>query len=241
MSDDKSLAGLDKVRGIALAWAAGESGDKLSFPAAVTVTDLAGKAGKVPAGQAVALTRAPVFVTDLPTKTLAAARAQGDKPFPWLKDFASAETVSVTMGQANVTGGLAQLEQGDGKTVVGLVDGIYVRRTDRAKKMYYMYFDVDDSYASVGDKELDITIVARRVYADKNAGCNIVYESATGYRNLGEWWTVPAGEGWQKHTFHITNANFANNWGWNFRIEAVSSPDDMWVKEVTVRRIGAKK
>ena len=47
--------------------------------------------------------------------------------------------------------------------------------------------------------------------------------------------------GWHPHTFRLQDANFANNWGWNFRINVVSSPGDIWVKEVTVRRVGAKK
>ena len=56
-----------------------------------------------------------------------------------------------------------------------------------------------------------------------------------------EWWTAPAEPGWHKHTFRLKDANFANNWGWNFRIDVVSSPGDIWVKEVTVRRLGPKK
>jgi hypothetical protein len=205
------------------------------------VTDLLGKAAKAEGGQDVALTRTPVFITDLPTPVLAAARAQGAKPFPWVKDFSAAATVSCTTGQANVANGVAQIEWGDGKTVVGLVDGIYVRRTDRARKSPYMYFDVDDSYASLGDRELEITVVARRVDPAKNATCGIVYESATGYKNAGDRWAVPAGEDWQRHTFPVKDANFANNWGWNFRIEVPGSPDDLWVKEVIVKRTGAKK
>jgi len=35
--------------------------------------------------------------------------------------------------------------------------------------------------------------------------------------------------------------NFANNWGWNFRIDTVSSPDDIWVKEVIVGRVRPRK
>jgi hypothetical protein len=137
--------------------------------------------------------------------------------------------------------GVTHSDRGDGQTVVAQVDGGPARRTDVANKRHYMYFDVDDSYASVGDGELDITVVARRVHADKAGGCKLCYESIKGYRPTREWWTVPAEEGWHEHTFQIRDANFANNWGWNFRIEAVSSPDDIWVRQVIVKRIGPKR
>ena len=130
---------------------------------------------------------------------------------------------------------------GDGKTVLGLVDGVHVRRTDKTNKMYYMYFDVDDSYASVGDEEIDITVVAKRMDAARAGGCNLCYESAKGYRLTDQWWTIPAEPGWHRHTFRVKDANFANNWGWNFRIDTVSSPDDIWVKEVIVGRVRPRK
>jgi len=226
---------------VLVAWASGDAGDRLRFPGAVTVTDLAGRSAAAPANEDVALTRAPVLISGLPAPLVAQARARGGEPFPWLKDYSKAETVSCQMGAANVESGVALHDRGDGKTVVGLVEGAHVRRTDRANKMYYVYFDVDDSYASVGDRELEITVVARRTDAAREAGCNIVYESATGYRNLGEWFGIPAGEGWHRHTFRLKDANFANNWGWNFRLEAVASPSDFWVKEVIVKRVGERK
>jgi len=223
------------------AWAIGKEGDTVRFPAEATVTDLAGNATRVEAGQAVALARKPLFATHLPDAWVADARANRGRAFPWVKDYGAAETVSCRMGAANVESGLAHLDKGDGKTVVGLVDGIHARRTDQASKCLYLYFDVDDSYASVGDAEIDITVVARRVDAAKGGGCKLTYESTKGYRETEQWWTVPAEPGWHPHTFRLQDANFANNWGWNFRINVVSSPGDIWVKEVTVRRVGAKK
>jgi len=223
-------------------WAVSDKGDTLKFPGDVTVTDIVGKATQVAANQDVALTRIPVFITGLPAATVAQAKANHGKPLPWLKDYSTAESVSCRMGTANVESGLIQLERGDGKTVVGIQeDGSYARRTDRANKCYYTYFDVDDSYASVGDNRVEITVVARRADPAKPGGCNLTYESVTGYRQSDEWWTVPAEPGWHEHTFRVNDANFANNWGWNLRISTVSSPDDIWVKEVIVKRAGAKE
>jgi hypothetical protein len=172
---------------------------------------------------------------------VAAVKANGRKVFPWLKDYGHAEVVTCTMGRSNVAEGLTQLEQGDGLTKTGLVDGVHARRTDKANKKNYMYFDVDDSYASVGDSRLEITLVARRVNPDKAAGCKVCYESRTGYHATKDWWTIPREAAWHRHTFKIDDANFANNWGWNFRFEVDGAAGDMWVKEVVVRRIGPKR
>ncbi len=227
---------------VLVTWAAADKGDRLRLPAAVTALDLTGHATEVKAEQDIALTRSPLLVTNLPQKSVTEARGNHDKPLPWLKDFSTAESVSCQIGAADVDSGLTRLgEGGDGKTVLGLVDGIHVRRTDKANKMYYMYFDVDDSYVSVGDGEIEITVVAKRVDPSKAGGCNLCYESAKGYRLTDQWWTVPAEPGWHRHTFRVNDANFANNWGWNFRIDTVSSPDDVWVKEVMVRRVRPSK
>ena len=225
---------------VLVAWAGGDKGDALRFPAAISTTDLAGATAEVKAEQEIILSRAPVFVTGLPDSQVAEAKANRDRPAPWLRDYGKAESVSCRLGAANVAGGLTQLDKGDGRTVVGIVDGSHVRRTDIAGKSLYVYFDVDDSYVSVGDAGVEVTVVARRVDPSKAGGCTLTYESVKGYRQAGEWWTVPAGPQWHEHTFRIKDANFANNWGWNFRISVVGSPDDIWVQAVTVRRVGAK-
>jgi hypothetical protein len=222
-------------------WAASDKGDRVTFPSDVSVTDIAGKATPLKADAELALTRAPVFVSGLPEKVVAEAKGNREKPFPWLKDFSQAETVSCQMGAANVEAGLTQNEGGDGKTVTGLVDGIYVRRTDSSKRSEYMYFDVDDSYASVGDNDLEVTITARPANAEKGAKCNLTYEAAKGYRDTKDEWKLTPTNEWQTYTFKLPDANFANNWGWNFRIRMCGSPSDIWVKEVVVKRNGAKK
>ena len=230
-----------KAGAVLVTWATGDKGDTLRFPTDVTATDLAGKAVAVKARQDITLSRAPVFITDLPKKQIAEARANQKRRLPWMKDYSTVKSVSCSMGVANAESGLTQLEKGDGKTVVGLVDGAHVRRTDIAGKCFYMYFDVDDSYVSLGDNEIEITIASRRVDRAKAGGCNLTYESVKGYRQIGQWWTVPSKLGWHEHTFRVKDANFANNWGWNFRIDVVSSPGDIWVRKVTVKRIGARK
>jgi len=192
----------------------------------------------VKAGQDLPLIRSPVFVTDLPAGLAAEARANRDRPLPWLKDFGRAESVSWRPGEEK---GLDRVEVGEDLTAEGTVDGEAARRTDIAGRAYYLHLDVDDSYASIGDAAVEVTVTARRADPARNGGCNLTYESSRGYRQTDEWWTVPDGPGWQAHTFRLADAYFANNWGWNFRVSVVSSPGDLWVKEVVVRRAGPRK
>jgi hypothetical protein len=53
--------------------------------------------------------------------------------------------------------------------------------------------------------------------------------------------SMPGDDKWYEHTFHVTDANFADTWGWNFRIDVAGSPADVWVKEVKVKRNAPKK
>jgi len=225
---------------VLVAWAMKEEGDVLTFGGDVNATDLAGDERAVRAGEALRLTRAPVFVTRLPASLVAKARSDGARPMPWLQDYGKAESVSCHTGAENVESGLCLLKWGDGNTVAGLVDGIHVRRTDKARGMNYIYFDVDDSYAAVGDSSIEITVVARAVDPAKRCELDICYESRTGYRNTEKRWTLPSEPGWHERTFSISDANFANTWGWNFRIDVGRSQGDVWVKEVVVKRLGAR-
>jgi hypothetical protein len=204
------------------------------------VTALSGQSRVLATGTPLALTRTPVFVTGLPATLLETVASHPGAAFPWLKDYSKAEAVSVQMGASNVEDGLVQLEQGDGRTETALVEGLYARRPLRSKGLEYMYFDVDGSYAGVGDSELVITLVVRPVDPSQGAGFNLTYESTKGYRESADAWKATADPGWQTATFHLTDANFANNWGWNFRLRLSGWPGNVWVKQVTVKRIGAK-
>lgn len=226
---------------VLVAWAASRDGGKLRFQSAVTITNSAGDSDRIDVGQEIVLNTLPVFISDVPAEVADDARGNRIRPFPWLKDFSQVNVVSCRMAAADTAGGVTLLDCKGGKTQLGLIDGHAVRRTDKAMDSPYMYFDVDDSFASIGDSELEITITAMRVNAASPAGCNLFCETATGYRHIDKWWSVPAEPGWHSHTFEIKDAYFANNWGWNFRIQTLDSPDDLWVKEVAVKRLKERK
>ncbi|MBN8711995.1 MAG: hypothetical protein BGO12_06275 [Verrucomicrobia bacterium 61-8] len=224
-------------------WASTDAGASVQFGGPVTVTALDGTAVQQEAGSPLQLSRSPVFVTALPPALLAQAQENAGKPFPWIKDYSELDVASVQMGASNVENGLVQIagEDGDHNTVVELVDGVYARRTDKANRNNYINFDVSDSYASLGDKDLEITIVARGADPSKAAGFVMCYESATGYHEAKGGVTLSPNDGWKEFVFRVNDANLANSWGWNFRIDASNSASDVMVKEVRVKRLGPKK
>ena len=222
---------------VLVAWAAGAGDVRVKFPSPVRTVDLAGKETAVAAGEEVVLTARPLFIRDLPGALAAQAKAQAAQRFPWSKDFSGAPRVSCRLGTPDGDAGVIHLEDG---SVAGAAGDVPACRTDKAAKHEYLYFDVDNSYAAFGDNTLEITVAACRTDPSKNAGMNLFYESTGRYRLSDEWWTIPEGPGWHEHTFRLQDANFADNWGWNFAANAVSSPSDFWVKEVRVKRVAAK-
>ena len=226
---------------VLVVWAAKDT--SVTFGGPVTITGLDGAARQVAAGGPVQLSMSPVFVTGLPAQLLQTARANTGKPFPWIRDFSDLEVATIQMGASNVENGVVQIagENGDHNTVVELVDGVYARRTDKANRNNYMNFDVSDSYASLGDKDLEITIVARRSNPAKPAGFTLCYESLTGYHESKQPAVLGAQSEWQEFVFPLTDANFANSWGWNFRLDVSGSASDVQVREVRVKRLSPKR
>lgn len=223
---------------VLISWAI-KGSHEVTIPSDVKVLDVSGKPIHLEKGRKLVISTSPIFLTHLPKNWVSRAMENKGKPFPWQKDYSKAKEVYWRLDKAgkDVEEGLYHIDWQERENIVE-VDGSYCRRTDREKKAFYLEFDVDDTFISVGDRELEITIVARR--ADVNqpdgTGCNIDYESLDGYKTVNDWWNIPAEPGWHQHTFHIKDANFANCWGWNFRISVVASPGDICIKEVIIRK-----
>jgi hypothetical protein len=221
---------------VMISWAM-EEGEEINLPKDVQVLDLTGK--PISTTGKLSLPKSPIFLLNLPKDWVNKARQNKTKPFPWQKDYSKEPEVSWKLDDTgkDMENGLYLIDWQNRENILQ-VEGSYARRTNREKKAYYLEFDVDDSFASIGDNELEITVVARRL--DENqpegTGCNLIYESKEGYRHINDWWTIPSKPGWHQHTFHIKDANFANCWGWNFCISVVASPGDICVKEVIVRK-----
>ncbi len=226
------------------AWSPAGKRHKVKFDAAVTVTDLAGKQAPLPAGRELLLTQSPVFISEVATDLVQLAKSNAGKSFPWGGDYASARVVTCRLAATNTEAGLKQVNPKTTVVVNDLVESY--RRPDFANPELhnegrYVYFRVDPAFVPFGTRELEISIVARRLAPGKDAGMNLSYESLKGYRGGPGWWTIPKDEKWHEYTWKVTDANFVGQWGWNFRLDAIGSANEFLIKEVRVKKGEPKK
>jgi polysaccharide biosynthesis protein PslG len=223
------------------AWSPAGKQFKTKFAAEVGVTDLSGKQAALSAGKELVLTQTPVWISKLPDDLAKQAQANLGKSYPWGGDYAHAKLITCRLGATNMEDGLKQVNPKTTAVVNNLTDTC--RRTDFAVggEGHYVYFRVDPQFVPFGTKELEITIVAKRVASEKTAGMNLCYESAKGYRGTEGWWTIPKDDQWHQNTWKVSDANFVGQWGWNFRFDAVSSPNEFLIKEVRVTKAGPPK
>jgi polysaccharide biosynthesis protein PslG len=217
---------------------------RAKFDAAVSVTDLVGKQSSLPAAQELVLTQSPVFICDLPAGLVKQAQGNIGKPYPWGGDYANAQVDTCRLAAVNTEDGLKQVNP---KTTPAVNDrGESYRRPDFANpdlknEGRYVYFRVDPQFVPFGTKELEITITAKRLAPDKEAGMNVTYESMKGYKGTQVWWTIPKDDKWHENTWKLSDANFVGQWGWNFRFDANGSPNEFLIKEVRVKKPDADK
>jgi hypothetical protein len=226
------------------AWSPPDKQHKVKLDAAVAVTDMVGKESPLAAGQELVLTKRPAFITDVPPELVKLAQANAGKPYPWGGDYANAKVVTCRLGAANAEDGLKQINPKTTVVVNDLAESC--RRPDFADPALknegrYVYFRVDPQFVPFGTKELEVTIVAKRLASDKEAGMNLTYESAKGYTGANSWWTIPKDDKWHEYTWKVGDANFVSQWGWNFRFDAIGSANEFLIKEVRVRKPDPKK
>src|SRR5579871_6216943 len=111
------------------------------------------------------------------------------------------------------------------------------RRTDISRRDgegHYIYFLVDPQVVPFGVRDIRVTAIVRRLSQDRAAGLSVNYESQRGYVNT-PYSDIPADDAWHEISWKITDASFVGAWGWNFRLNAISSPNDFLVKEVRLK------
>jgi hypothetical protein len=226
-------------RNVLAAWSPPGEQHKVKFAVGVHVIDLANNDSVLKAHQELTLSGTPALITKVPAALVDQARVNAGKPFPWGGDFAHTETVSCELQAANVDNGVKQIKPAT--TVPVVVDGVPSRRTDFTfgGEGHYVYFRTNPQFAPFGTSALEITAVVRRVAPDKAAGLNLEYESLKGYAGAPPWFTIPADDQWHELTWKVTDANFVGAWSYNFRLNAVSSPNELYVREVRVKKAAA--
>ena len=222
---------------VLVAWGNAKGGQKIKFDAAVQVTDLTGKETPLAAGQELALTRIPVYIAALPEANAALAQSNAAKPFPWGGDFSKTKTVACRIG-ANIDLGLKQ-SGGDKMTIVNDLVESWGNTTVPGKPVTMRMFRVAPSFVGPDSRNLELTLVARRLAADKPSKLKIYfYESAKGYRPPDNpVWDIPAGDQWQEHTWKVSDANFVGQWGYNIALQS-PGPNGCLIKEVRLTKAG---
>jgi hypothetical protein len=221
------------------AWAPAKHTIQVRFDADVQTVDLSGNRSIVIAGGDTTLTEVPQFILNIPHSILEQAKANKQRPFSWGGDYSRTDVASARLQLENRENGVRQIKPDT--TVAVTVGNQSWRRTDFSKpdgEGHYVYFAVAPQFVPFGTRAFEITAVVRRLTPDKLAGMSLNYESQKGYVD-GGYLNIPEGDRWQELKWTIDNANFVGGWGWNFRLNAIASPNEFLVKEVTVKKRGA--
>jgi hypothetical protein len=158
----------------------------------------------------------PLLLSGLPEGWRVNAEANRQQPFPWGGNFAAANYVSLQLGLDHDPSGihhvgaasLPTIKFPDGST------GILVGPNQGTN------FYVHPSFANLQQREYFVRVTVRRIMPG-NVGFNINYAAAdsqgrTPYKNRGIWFGATADEGWQTHTWHLTDVCFSKMWGFDF-------------------------
>jgi hypothetical protein len=216
---------------VLITWAPKGTTDTVDFSQPVSVTDpLTGTATTT--GN-VTLAEAPIIVDHVPDDLVKEAQDNKTKAFPWGGDYTNAKSVSITFGATNVEKGLHS--QSAASVAADVVD--YGGAARAGGVPGGNIFMVDPNFLSYTPTPIEITAVVRRNAANDPAGFKLVYESTSGYKNLG-WYTVPDNKDWHTVSWKITDDEFVSMWGYNFSFDSDGNTYNKYdVKSVTVTKL----
>jgi hypothetical protein len=189
---------------VLVAWPRPGTTDTVSFSSAVQAVDLV--SGEARSAATVALS-GPVLVTGRLGTLTTQARRNRARPFPWGGDFSQAQAVSFTAPSTEA--GLHPL----GAAPL-TPDGARDCSGGTAQR-----FAVDPNFLSYDTVPVRVTAVVRRNGA-ASAGFNLKYESTSGYRSTGEWFTIPEGSGWTTRSWTLTDVQLVGKWGYNLALDS---------------------
>jgi polysaccharide biosynthesis protein PslG len=213
------------------AWTTKKDGIDISFPGDVRVTDLRSDMHSLSAGVALHLTNRPLLILDIPDVLLQQAQFDKMQAHSEVVEHRQSAEVSLRLQATNTGYGIRQIAP---ETTISDSES---RRTNISRadgEGHYVYFLIDPKLVPFGVKEMQITTTVRRLSRDRPAGFSINYESQKGYIDT-SFSGIPEADGWHEISWKITDASFVGQWGWNFRVNAISSPNDFLIKEVRVK------
>jgi hypothetical protein len=216
---------------VLVAWAHVGAPDPVDFGQTVEIVNPL--TGESSSAKAYALTTAPILVPGVPESMVEQARSNKGKPVSWGGDYANAKSVSITMGDRNEEKGLHTLA-GEAVAEAVVAYGGSARAGSVPGGNLYV---VDPEFLSYTATPIEITAVVRRNPANDNAGFKLVYESTTGLKSVGGWYTVPDNKEWHTVSWKIDDAQFVNFWGYNFALESDGNQyNKYYIQSVTVTK-----
>jgi polysaccharide biosynthesis protein PslG len=99
-------------------------------------------------------------------------------------------------------------------------------------------FVVDPAFLCYDSTPIEITAVVRRNEANDNSGFKLVYESTTGFKTAGGWYTVPDNKEWHTVRWKIEDPQFVNYWGYNFSLVSDGNQyNKYYLRSITVTKL----
>jgi hypothetical protein len=216
---------------VLITWAPVGTTDHVDLGKSVEIIDPL--TGLSTAASSIELATTPVIVLNVPDAIAQQAAANQPKPFPWDGDFTSAKSISVTYGHTNTEKGLhTQSAQSVARDVLA-----YGGSSRSGNVPGGSVFMVDPHFLSYDPTPIEISIVVRRDEANDNAGFKLVYESTSGFKNLG-WYTVPDNKEWHTLTYQIRDSEFVGMYGFNFSLDSDGNKYNKYdIQSVTVTKL----
>ncbi len=216
---------------VLITWAYRGAVESVSFGQTVAVVDPV--KGGMNRAESCDLTSSPVLVLDVPAELLKQAKLNLTKPLTWGGDFSQKKTVSLTMGEHAEEKGL---HSRSGAAVAAAVVG-YGGSARAGNVPGGNLFIVDPGFLSYNSVPIEISVVVRRNPANDNAGFKLVYESTTGFKTAGGWYTVPDNKEWHTVRWQVKDPQFVNYWGYNFSLVSDGEKyNKYFIQSVTVTK-----
>lgn len=212
-------------------WARPGTTDRVSLGGSARIVDPL--SGATTEADTISLTSVPVLVAGVPEALLSQARANKSRPVPCRDgyDYSGATSVWAAMGGPNLERGLHQLNA-DASSTPAEAYGVKVRDCSKSGQQSFV---VDPGFMCYTTEPITITAVLRRNTANDNAGFNLWYESTSGIKGTGSWYTIPGNDQWYTQTWTITDAQFVGKWGYSFVFNG-DSPRPYYLRSVTVTK-----
>lgn len=217
---------------VLVTWAPKGPPDHIDFGKDVRIVDPL--TGAISTSQTCDLTVAPLLILDVPERALAIAKANHSNPLLWNGDYSDAKSVSITYGEKIEEKGLHTRSGSDlAKAVVAYGGSARAGNVPGGN-----VFIVDPNFLSYASTPIEITAVVRRNEANDNSGFKLVYESTSGFKTAGHWYTIPDNKEWHTVTWKIDDPQFVNYWGYNFVLESDGNEyNKYFIKSIQVMKL----